>query len=120
MEHVDILIFQAYTLSAERTSKYLGLTERGQIPEKELLHTTDDIQLIYLNTKYCFKTKRSGLNSYLVSLGTGPGIESEVRPLGDGGLLILLNGKSHVCYGNNTATGLRLILDGKTIFRGQN
>ena len=40
--------------------------------------------------------------------------EAEVRPLGDGGFLVLLNGKSNVVYGTETVTGLKLMLNGRT------
>ena len=88
--------------------------DRGQIPEKEYLSIKDDIQLIYMNTKYSFVVKRSGANSFTMALkgNLDQTVEADVRPLGDSGLLILMGGKSHVCYGNSTAAGLKIILDG--------
>jgi len=37
-----------------------------------------------------------------------------VHPLADGGLLVILDGKKHVVYGQDFPSGLRLIVDGKT------
>lgn len=108
-------LFKAHTVCTERYDHYISYLERGQIPPKDLLKVEDFFDLIYQNTKYCLKTTKTGDNSYNVFIREKEGfITGEVRTLVDGGLLILLNGKSYVCYGNDTVSGLRLILNGKT------
>lgn len=109
------VLYKAYTFSSDRLKQYISLIERGQVPSRDLLKIEDKIDLIYQQIKYQFQVTRSGINSYTINLkGKDEKIEAEVRALGDSGLLILLDAQSHVCYGSETVTGLKLILDGKT------
>lgn len=44
---------------------------RGQVPPTDLLTTEIDVELVYNGTKYTFVVKRSGPNSFLLSLPGG-------------------------------------------------
>eukprot|EP01114_Cavostelium_apophysatum_P005452 TRINITY_DN1646_c0_g1_i1.p1 TRINITY_DN1646_c0_g1~~TRINITY_DN1646_c0_g1_i1.p1 ORF type:complete len:2220 (-),score=642.37 TRINITY_DN1646_c0_g1_i1:15-6674(-) len=110
-------LFRAFTQAEERYKQYIAMLDRGQTPPKELLRIEETIDLIYLNTKYTFSVRKSGQNCMSVSLTNRQNtnsIDAEVRPLGDGGFLILLNGRSNVCYGSETVTGLKLMINGRT------
>lgn len=108
-------LYKSFQATLERYRKYLGYLERGQIPPKDLLVLEDKIDLIYMNTKYSFKALRSGPTSIILSLvGQQESLEADVRILSEGGLLVLFNGKSYVCYGSETVTGLKLIVNGST------
>ena len=41
-------------------------------------------------------------------------MQVSVRALSDGGLLVLLDGKSHTCYFREEVQGMRLMINGKT------
>lgn len=109
-------LYRSYQMNQERQKQYVTYLDRGQIPPKDLLRTEDSFELIYLDTKYQLKCMRTGTTSWAVSLRgkEGNSVQVEIRPLGDGGLLILLNGKSHICYGSETVSGMKLMLDSRT------
>lgn len=97
----------------------LALLHRGQLPSPTL-HTelTDvSVDLIYEQTKYRMKITKSGPNSFDLSINNWI-TSADVHTLADDGMLVLLDGKKHVVYGQEFPTGLRLTVDGKTcLFR---
>eukprot|EP01116_Phalansterium_solitarium_P020509 TRINITY_DN6083_c0_g1_i2.p1 TRINITY_DN6083_c0_g1~~TRINITY_DN6083_c0_g1_i2.p1 ORF type:complete len:1954 (+),score=684.67 TRINITY_DN6083_c0_g1_i2:86-5863(+) len=112
-------LYTAHTTATRRYKEYITYLERGQIPPRELLAIKQSADLIYEDVKYCVSTTRSGPTSFVVFLDNADeanrsSVEAEVRPLGDGGLLVLVDGRSHVCYGTDTVSGLKLIVDGQT------
>jgi acetyl-CoA carboxylase/biotin carboxylase 1 len=105
-------LFKAFNLSLDRYNRYIQFLERGQIPPKELLQIQDQISLIYNDIKYSFIVSKSGPNTFSLKLQKDTAnpakvIEAEIRGLGDGGLLIFLNGRSYSCYGTETVNGLK-------------
>jgi acetyl-CoA carboxylase/biotin carboxylase 1 len=109
------VVCKVFSLACKRRQSYASLLNRGQIPPKSLLKSEDRIELIYMNIKYRFIVYQCGRESFVLELEGKEGrVEVEVRSLGDGGLLILLNGKSYVSYAQETNTGLKLLLDGRT------
>eukprot|EP01119_Soliformovum_irregulare_P013643 TRINITY_DN365_c0_g1_i1.p1 TRINITY_DN365_c0_g1~~TRINITY_DN365_c0_g1_i1.p1 ORF type:complete len:2213 (-),score=948.81 TRINITY_DN365_c0_g1_i1:73-6711(-) len=108
-------VYTAYTKSAERMSSYVAILERGQIPPRDLIKIDDEIDLIYLNTKYAIVSSKAGPQTFAIKLKGKSGVVlADVRPMGDKGLFIFVDGKSHVCFGSDTPTGLKIQLDGKT------
>eukprot|EP01117_Protostelium_nocturnum_P006363 TRINITY_DN2299_c0_g1_i1.p1 TRINITY_DN2299_c0_g1~~TRINITY_DN2299_c0_g1_i1.p1 ORF type:complete len:2212 (+),score=828.58 TRINITY_DN2299_c0_g1_i1:166-6801(+) len=109
-------LYKSYQLMSERKKQYVTFLSRGQVPAKDLLRNEDDLDLIYLNTKYSLRSVWTGPNSVILSVKSKETntVEGEIRSLGDGGFLILLAGRSHICYGTDSSNGLKLVLNGKT------
>ena len=87
------------------------------------LQTRDDVDLIFGDVHFAFVVRRTGPNSFLLSVphDTQHAVLTELRPLSDGGVLVLIDGHKHTCYGREDATGLRLQLDGRTfVFENEN
>ncbi|CAG8448007.1 11827_t:CDS:2 [Ambispora gerdemannii] len=106
-------VTKAYTASADSINEYKRFLEKGQIPNKNILQTVFTIDFIYEGVRYRFTATRSAPHSFTLYLN-GSKIEVSVRALTDGGLLVLLDGKSHMCYFREDVQGTRLMIDSKT------
>ncbi|CAG8486585.1 8073_t:CDS:2 [Diversispora eburnea] len=106
-------VTKAYTASQESISEYRRFLEKGQIPSKDVLRTVFAIDFIYDGVRYKFTSTRSAPHSFMFYLNGSKG-QVSVRALSDGGLLVLLDGKSHTCYYREEVQGTRLMIDGKT------
>ncbi|KAG0240329.1 acetyl-coenzyme-A carboxylase [Actinomortierella wolfii] len=104
---------RAHSISQECLKEYKKSLEKGQIPNKEVLRSVFQLDFIYEGVKYNFTATRSGPNSYTLYLN-GSVIYVSVRPLTDGGLLVLLDGKAHTTYSLEEVQATRLMVDGKT------
>eukprot|EP00741_Cyanophora_paradoxa_P025193 tig00000350_g24318.t1 len=104
---------RAFTMARARTAEVQAMLERGQMPPKQISLISFTIDLIYDDNKYNFVVTRCCPNTYKLTINK-TSAQAEVRPLSDGGLLILLDGKSHVVYAKEEVGGLRLVIDGKT------
>jgi acetyl-CoA carboxylase / biotin carboxylase 1 len=86
----------------------------GQVPAKDAIVKSENIELIYDNVKYTMKCNRSGPNSVIISND----IQSEeitIRLMSDGGYLLNIRGTSRRVYIQNDGAGsLRMIVDGST------
>lgn len=114
-------LYRAHETTTALTTEYLQQLARGQVPHNKMLSTTIPVELIYLNTKYRLTATRSGPHHYTITL-TGDKsvvVEAQVRSTRDGGLLILLDGDLHLCYGFEEPAGLRLIVAAKTCMFSQ-
>ena len=107
------VVYKGYLLSKSRYDLYIQYLERGQVPPYDLLKVHDDIELILNNIKYKFSLVKISDNCFNVKLGNSS-VVVEYRALSDGGILLVIDGKSHLVYGKEEALGLRLILKGKT------
>ena len=86
----------------------------GQVPSKDTLAPSVNIDLIFNNVKYSTKCLQSGATSVIVDCNGGRQ-NIAIRPLADMGYLMNVNGKSHVAYAKQESGGsLRIILDGHT------
>jgi hypothetical protein len=83
---------KAHTVSENSLKEYKKSLEKGQVPSKDVLRSVHQLDFIYDGVKYNFTATRSGPNSYTLYLN-GSMISISVRPLTDGGLLVLLDGK---------------------------
>ena len=78
-----------------------------------MLRTDSNLEIIYENVKYSFTSTQSGPTGYTLFIN-GSVVEVNARKLTDGGLLIQLDGKSHVTYAKEDVSSTRLLIDGKT------
>lgn len=96
--------------------------ERGQMPMLDRSLVDFPVELIYDDVKYCLRLTRAGVSTFRVrlaspegSIGDNHSVFAEVRNLADGGLLVLADGRSHVCYAREEPAGMRLSIDGRTV-----
>uniref|UniRef100_A0A0D6R0K3 Uncharacterized protein n=1 Tax=Araucaria cunninghamii TaxID=56994 RepID=A0A0D6R0K3_ARACU len=106
-------LYKASTMSAARVSEYIGYLEKGQIPPKNISLVNSIVSLNIEGSKYTIEMIRGGPGSYRLRLNQS-GVEAEIHTLRDGGLLMQLDGNSHVIYAEEEAAGTRLLIDGRT------
>jgi acetyl-CoA carboxylase/biotin carboxylase 1 len=106
-------VTKAHIGSEACVAEYRGGLEKGQVPSKEILKTVFPIDFIYEGFRYKFTITRSSADSYRLFLN-GSNCTVGVRALSDGGLLILLNGRSHNVYWKEEVAATRISVDGKT------
>ncbi|XP_054796887.1 acetyl-CoA carboxylase 1-like [Prosopis cineraria] len=106
-------LFKASTISAALVSDYVGYLEKGQIPPKHISLVHSQVSLNIEGSKYMINMSRGGPGSYRLRMNESE-IEAEIHTLRDGGLLMQLDGNSHVIYAEEEAAGTRLLIDGRT------
>ncbi|KAJ2907251.1 hypothetical protein MKZ38_006545 [Zalerion maritima] len=106
-------ITKAHIASEECISEYRNGLNKGQVPSKDILKTVFTIDFIYEGYKYKFTTTRSSLDSYSLFIN-GSKCSVGVRALSDGGLLVLLDGRSHNVYWKEEVGATRISVDSKT------
>ena len=106
-------VTKAYLSSEACWAEYRSILDKGQVPSKDTLKTVFGIDFIYDNVKYSFTATRSSVTTWTLYLNGGRSMIG-ARPLADGGLLVLLDGKSHSVYWRAEVGALRLMVDGKT------
>ncbi|KAF9581259.1 acetyl-coenzyme-A carboxylase, partial [Lunasporangiospora selenospora] len=104
---------KAHSISENYLKEYKRSLEKGQVPSKDVLRSVNQLDFIYEGIRYNFTATRSGPNSYTLYLN-GSVTSISVRPLTDGGLLVLLDGKAHTTYSLEEVQATRLMVDGKT------
>nr|AOE43261.1 acetyl-CoA carboxylase biotin carboxylase [Rostrostelium ellipticum] len=115
-------VFKAHSVYSSRTHEFTHQLTVGQLPSLELLANILPVELIYYNIKYQFEVSRRSPTQFTLRLQTAPSsssgqtqfVDASIVALSDGGLLVMLDGRMHVCYGREDVTGLRLTLDSKT------
>ncbi|KAI4321148.1 hypothetical protein MLD38_034566 [Melastoma candidum] len=106
-------LYKASASSAAVVSDYVGFLEKGQIPPKHLSLVNSQVSLNIEGSKYTIDMVRGGPGSYKLKMNESE-IEAEIHTLRDGGLLMQLDGNSHVIYAEEEAAGTRLLIDGRT------
>jgi acetyl-CoA carboxylase/biotin carboxylase 1 len=106
-------VCKAHIASEACISEYRTSLEKGQVPAKDILKTVFPIDFIYDGHRYKFTATRSSLDSYHLFIN-GSKCSVGVRALSDGGLLVLLNGRSHNVYWKEEVGATRLSVDSKT------
>uniref|UniRef100_A0A1D1YN11 Acetyl-CoA carboxylase 1 n=1 Tax=Anthurium amnicola TaxID=1678845 RepID=A0A1D1YN11_9ARAE len=106
-------LYKASTSGAAMVSDYVGYLGKGQIPPKHLSLVNSQVSLNIEGSKYTIDMVRGGPRSYILRMN-GSEIEAEIHTLRDGGLLMQLDGNSHVIYAEEEAAGTRLLIDGRT------
>ncbi|KAL1861012.1 acetyl-coenzyme-A carboxylase [Paecilomyces lecythidis] len=104
---------KAHLASEDCIAEYRKGLEKGQVPAKDVLKTVFPVDFIYDGSRYKFTATRASLDSYHLFIN-GSKCSVGVRALADGGLLVLLNGRSHNVYWKEEAAATRLSVDGKT------
>jgi len=106
-------ITKAHIASDICITEYRTGLEKGQTPSKEILKTVFPVEFIYEGMKYKFTATRSSMDSYTLFIN-GSKVLVGIRPLSDGGLLILLGGRSHNVYWSTEVGAIRMSVDSKT------
>ncbi|GAV59283.1 CPSase_L_chain domain-containing protein/Biotin_lipoyl domain-containing protein/Carboxyl_trans domain-containing protein/Biotin_carb_C domain-containing protein/CPSase_L_D2 domain-containing protein/ACC_central domain-containing protein [Cephalotus follicularis] len=106
-------LYKASASSAAMVSDYVGYLEKGQIPPKHISLVNSQVSLNIEGSKYTIDMVRGGPGSYRLRMNESE-IEAEIHTLRDGGLLMQLDGNSHVIYAEEEAAGTRLLIDGRT------
>jgi len=106
-------VTKAHVASEACIAEYRASLEKGQVPAKDVLKTVFNIDFIYEGNRYKFTATRSSLDSYHLFIN-GSKCAVGVRALADGGLLILLSGRSHNVYWKEEVGATRVSVDSKT------
>ncbi|KAM7252837.1 hypothetical protein ACFE04_025455 [Oxalis oulophora] len=106
-------LYKASASSAAMVSDYIGYLEKGQIPPKHISLVNSQVSLNIEGSKYTIDMVRGGPGSYRLRMNDSQ-LEAEIHTLRDGGLLMQLDGNSHVIYAEEEAAGTRLLIDGRT------
>eukprot|EP00850_Spirogloea_muscicola_P009035 SM000050S16960 [mRNA] locus=s50:1564:20514:- [translate_table: standard] len=95
-----------------RLVDYLQYLEKGQVPPKASSLVDVSVVLNLDDMQYKVDVFSRGPTSYRLSLN-GSEVEAEAHRLPDGGLLVQLDGNSHVVYAEEELGGTRLLIDGR-------
>ncbi|BBN00335.1 acetyl-CoA carboxylase / biotin carboxylase 1 [Marchantia polymorpha subsp. ruderalis] len=106
-------LYRGTMLTASRVLEYIGYLEKGQVPPKHISLVSFQVTLNIEGYKYTVDMTKGGPGSYRLVLNQSE-VEAEVHTLRDGGLLVQLDGNSHVVYAEEEAAGTRLLIDGRT------
>lgn len=106
-------VTRAHLASEACIAEYQKGLEKGQVPSKDVLKTVFPVDFIYEGLRYKFTATRASLDTYHLFIN-GSKCSVGVRALADGGLLVLMNGRSHNVYWKEEAAATRLSVDGKT------
>ena len=106
-------VTKAHLASEECVAEYRKGLEKGQVPSKDVLKTVFPVEFIYEGNKYKFTATKASLDSYHIFIN-GSKCSVGVRALADGGLLMLMAGRSHSIYWKEEAAATRLSVDSKT------
>ncbi len=106
-------VTKAHLASEASWGEYKRVLDKGQVPSKDVLKTVFGIDFIYDGNRYSFTATRSSMTLWTFYLNGGRTMIG-ARPLADGGLLVLLDGKSHSVYWREEVGALRVLVDAKT------
>ncbi|KAH9072271.1 acetyl CoA carboxylase [Lactarius deliciosus] len=106
-------VTKAHLASEACWTEYKRILDKGQVPSRDVLRTVFGVDFIYENTRYSFTATRSSRTAWTLYLNGGH-TSVGARPLADGGLLVLLDDKSHSVYWREEVGALRLMVDAKT------
>ncbi|AQK42572.1 acetyl-coenzyme A carboxylase1 [Zea mays] len=106
-------LYKTVTTNAATVSEYVSYLTKGQIPPKHISLVNSTVNLNIEGSKYTIETVRTGHGRYKLRMNDST-VEANVQSLCDGGLLMQLDGNSHVIYAEEEAGGTRLQINGKT------
>ncbi|WAR61971.1 hypothetical protein PtB15_14B64 [Puccinia triticina] len=106
-------VTKAHLQAVAACDEYKRILDKGQVPDKNLLRTAFTLDFIYENIKYQVLATRSAAGLYTLFCNGGK-VSVGLRTLADGGLLVLLDGRSHTVYWREEVGALRLMVNSKT------
>ena len=106
-------VTKAHVASEACIDEYRKGLEKGQVPSKDVLKSVFPVDFIYEGYRYKFTATRSSTDSYHLFIN-GSKCSVGVRALADGGLLVLLGGRSHNIYWKDEVGATRMSVDSKT------
>jgi acetyl-CoA carboxylase/biotin carboxylase 1 len=106
-------VTKVYLASEAYWTEYKRILDKGQVHGSDVLHTVFSIGFIYENTCCSFTAARSSLTAWTLYSNGGSTMVG-ARPLADGGLLVLLDGKSRSIKWREEVGTLELMVDAKT------
>ncbi|KAK0320955.1 acetyl-coenzyme-A carboxylase [Friedmanniomyces endolithicus] len=106
-------VTKAHIASEQCITEYRTGLEKGQTPSKDILKTVFPVDFIYEGMRYKFTATRSSQDGYALFINGSKALVG-IRPLSDGGLLILLGGRSHSVYWKEEVGAVRMSVDSKT------
>lgn len=89
--------WRAYIAQRSKDTTLMRALLRGHPPPKGSLITSSPGELLYEGIKYRYTVSTSSHSTFTIYM-CGGSVEVGVRPLADGGFLILLDGKAHSTY----------------------
>ncbi|KAJ3097342.1 acetyl-coenzyme-A carboxylase [Phlyctochytrium bullatum] len=108
-------VVKAHALIDSQTGEYRRLFEKGQMPSKHLLATKRVVEFIYLNVQYRVTVSLTGPRTYVLTCSSdGVKVIVDAKKLADGGLLLLIDGKTHLVYAKDEPHATFMTLDGKS------
>ncbi|ORX91331.1 acetyl-CoA carboxylase [Basidiobolus meristosporus CBS 931.73] len=106
-------VYKAHSQSQEKIREFKRSLEKGQVLGKEFLSSAFTVDFILDGVRYKFTVTRVSHDSYVLYIN-GSKTQVSVRALTDGGLLVLLDGRSHTIYTKEEVQATRMMVDGKT------
>lgn len=106
-------VVKAHAASEACWAEYRRILDKGQVPSKDTLKTVFSFDFIYDGVRYNFTAARGSETTYRIFVNGGKTIVG-IRPLADGGMLVLLDGRSHTLYWREDVGTLRVQVDAKT------
>lgn len=106
-------VTKAHVASEACLDEYKKGLDKGQTPSRDILRTVFPVEFIYEGIKYKFTATRSSKDTYTLFINGSKALVG-IRALSDGGLLVLLGGRSHNVYWKEEVGAIRMSVDGKT------
>jgi acetyl-CoA carboxylase/biotin carboxylase 1 len=106
-------VTKAHLASTACWTEYKRILDKGQVPGRDVLRTAFGVDFIYENVRYSFTATRASSTTWTLYLNGGS-TSVGARALADGGLLVLLDDRSHSLYWREEVGALRLMVDAKT------
>lgn len=107
-------VCKAHLHAESLEGEYKRILDKGQSPPKDLLATVVPLEFVIEDVKYRATASRSSPTSWTIYIN-GSQVSVGIRSLADGGLLVLLDGRSYTCYAKEEVGALRLSIDSRTV-----
>ncbi|KAH8060971.1 acetyl-CoA carboxylase [Aureococcus anophagefferens] len=110
-------VFRAHETCKAARAEFEAALARGQFSTAALDALDDfDVDIVVSDVKYVVNVKRTGASSFSLSTNGGAAFAAKVREQPDGTLLANFGGVSRKLAGLEEPLGLRMVVDGATVF----
>jgi acetyl-CoA carboxylase/biotin carboxylase 1 len=106
-------ITQVYTHFKHSIKEYRDCLQKGQSPLESLLETKSNISFIINGYQFKMEAGLLGPESIYLKMGDST-IYGTIKSLPDGGILVQMDGNSHLVYSKVDVLATTLLVDGKT------